>query len=98
MKRQLEPSTARTEQADPNPHLAGQPVYLLTAEAADLLRFNTPHLFHKWALRNRVPVLRRGRTLLYERRVLEALLRQKRHGARTVTAQPSRLTGDPCSR
>ena len=61
-------------------HALGDPEspYLLTHEAARLLRFTSPHLFHKWAKRNRVPVLRRGRTLLYERRVLEAFLSQKR--------------------
>ncbi len=51
--------------------------YLLTEEAATFLRFSTPHLFYKWARRNRVPVLRRGRTLLYRRSVLDAFLQQK---------------------
>ena len=52
--------------------------YLRTDEAARFLRFDGPRaraLFRKWALRHRVPVCRRGRTLLYERRVLEAFLK-----------------------
>lgn len=52
--------------------------YLLTDEAARYLRFNSPALFRKWAQRNRVPVQRRGRTLLYDRAVLDAFLMGKR--------------------
>lgn len=68
--------------------------YLLTHEAAVYLRFNTANLFRKWAVRNRIPAKRRGRTLLYDRRVLEASIavrgrqseaRARRH-AQTVAA------------
>lgn len=60
--------------------------YFLTDEAARFLRFRDARLFREWAKRNRVPVLHRGRTLLYRRSVLESFLQQKpsRH-ARTVT-------------
>ncbi len=49
--------------------------YLLTHEASRYLRFTSARLFYKWAIRQRVPVLRRGRTLLYDRRVLDAFIR-----------------------
>jgi hypothetical protein len=61
--------------------------YLLTDEASRFLRFKDARLFREWAKRNRVPVLHRGRTLLYRRSVLELFLQLKpsRHAA-TVTA------------
>jgi hypothetical protein len=66
--------------------------YLLTEEAARFLRFNTPHLFHKWAVRHRVPVLRRGRTLLYEKRVLVAFMEGRPWTTRRLTvASANRL-------
>jgi len=61
--------------------------YLLTDEAARYLRFDRApngqtrepsemmNLFRKWAARWRVPVARRGRTLLYDRRVLDAFVK-----------------------
>ena len=75
---------------------------LLSIEAARFLGFDRKHsgevrtpretmrLFREWAKRVRVPVLHRGRTLLYERRVLLAFLKgdnwtRNRH-AQTVTA------------
>jgi hypothetical protein len=51
--------------------------FLLTHEAARYLRFADARLFREWALRNRVPVLRRGRTLLFEKSVLRAFIDQK---------------------
>lgn len=56
--------------------------YLLTDEAARLLRFKEARLFREWAKRQRIPTLHRGRTLLYDRRVLDAFLKLKpsRHG------------------
>lgn len=53
-------------------------VYLTLEEAADLARFDTCQkpvvAFRKWAMRAGLPVCRRGRVLLVERRVLEAFL------------------------
>jgi hypothetical protein len=51
--------------------------YLLSEEAAAFLRFKDARLFREWAKRNRVPVLHRGRTLLYRRSVLESFLQLK---------------------
>ena len=66
----------------PQPELPdglGDPLspYFLTSEAAVYLRFKTARLFREWAIRNRVPVLHRGRTLLYDRRVLDAFVQQR---------------------
>jgi hypothetical protein len=67
--------------------------YLLSDEAARFLRFNTRALFVKWAKRNRVPVCRRGRTLLYKRAVLEAFIEGKTWTNRhALTATARRLT------
>lgn len=94
MNRALKASATLPEKTDRDLNVSGQPEYLLTAEAATLLRFNTPHLFHKWAQRNRVPVLHRGRTLLYERRVLVAFLEgrgwTKRHAAHSTAPSGAR--------
>lgn len=51
--------------------------YLLTDEAARFLRFSNTRLFREWANRHHVPVQRRGRTLLYDRRVLIAFIEQR---------------------
>jgi hypothetical protein len=82
VKRQLEPLPDLSQSAL---GVAESP-YLLTDEAARFLRFKDARLFREWAKRNRVPVLHRGRTLLYRRSVLESFLHLKpsRH-ARTVT-------------
>ena len=97
MKRALELPAPQPEQADRHGDLVeqlGDPLspYLLTDEAARYLRFASAHLFRKWATRNRVPVQRRGRTLLYERRVLDAFLNLKpwtlRHSDTVATVRP----------
>jgi hypothetical protein len=80
MKRRLQPSTTPAQEPNGHADVSREPQYLLRDEAADFLRFKGPrrgHLFYKWAQRNRVPVLHRGRTLLYERRVLVAFLEQR---------------------
>lgn len=86
--RSFEAGAAGTEQRQ----RASDSPYLLTEEAAELLRFNTPALFYKWAKRNRIPVLRRGRTLLYDRRVLNAFLKLKpKHASKSA---PLSLVGE----
>lgn len=94
MKRLRQSVTTCPEQPQGNAHVAGEcgdpaSPYLLTDEAARFLRFPSAHLFRKWAGRNRVPVQRRGRTLLYERRVLVAFLNGEawtvRHSAQSVS-------------
>ena len=106
MKRGQQARPALAQEADRRLDIAdqiGDPLspYLTTDEAARYLRFATAPLFYKWAIRHRVPVQRRGRTLLYDRRVLEAFLRQdswtKRHVA-TVTPGAFRKEGDAWSR
>jgi hypothetical protein len=58
-----------------------EPEYLTLDEGATLLRFdvtspaNPRKAFGKWLRRHAVPVLRRGRVLLVERRVLVAMLK-----------------------
>lgn len=87
MKRQFKAAAPVAEQTDRSLHLPGESPYLLTAEAARFLKFDlrgdgterpiakAMHLFREWAVRNHIPELRRGRTLLYDRRVLAASLR-----------------------
>ena len=97
MKHRFQAAASATEQADRDLNLAeqiGDPLspYLLTDEAARYLRFASAHLFRKWATRCRVPVQRRGRTLLYDRRVLDAFLNLKpwtlRHSDTVATVRP----------
>ena len=92
--------------------LSNQPELLPSDEAAIFLRFDrkpngqtrtpreTARLFREWAHRNRVPVLYRGRTLLYERRVLVAFLERrdwtKKHAdtvARSSGGRKSKIIG-----
>lgn len=80
--RALQAAATLPQQPEGDPHVPdqlGDPLspYFLADEAARFLRFNTTNLFRKWATRHLVPQLRRGRTVLYERRVLEAFLRGK---------------------
>jgi hypothetical protein len=54
--------------------------FLTLAEGARFVRFDASSklpskAFRKWLRRHSVPVLRRGRVLLVERRILEAILR-----------------------
>lgn len=48
--------------------------FLTAAEAADFVRSPTIAAFRKWTYRACVPKSRRGRTVLYRRRELEAAL------------------------
>jgi hypothetical protein len=81
-QRALEPAAAQPEQAPGRRDIAAQlPELLKTVEASDLLRFDGPRAvkdFFKWADRNAVPRLHRGRSVLWEKRVLLDFL----HGAR----------------
>jgi excisionase family DNA binding protein len=52
-----------------------EPRYLTTAEAATYLRFASPKAFRQFLSRHEVPVLRRGRLLLFDRMDLDAWLR-----------------------
>lgn len=61
--------------------MTAQPEYLTLDEGARLLRFDQTapksvvRAFRQWLRRNGVPVLKRGRTLLIDRRVLDAYVR-----------------------
>jgi hypothetical protein len=63
-------------------HVEHQPHYLTTGEGARLARFDltAPHnprmAFRKWLRRWNIPVLRRGRVLLVDRRLVLAALQQ----------------------
>jgi len=48
--------------------------YFRSDEAAEYLRFPNLKAFQEWSRRHRIPCCRRGRVLLYERRVLDALV------------------------
>lgn len=52
----------------------GKSPYLTTDEAAEYLRQPTRDAFRKWAQRHGVTLLRRGRTLLVDRRELDRVL------------------------
>jgi len=52
--------------------------YLRSDEAARYLRFGSAKLFREWVIREHVPTRRRGRTLLFDRRVLEAYVGKSR--------------------
>lgn len=102
MKRRLQPAATLPQQPDRDfdgMDVIGDPAspYLRTDEAARFLRFANANLFREWAARNRVPGLRRGRALLYDRRVLAAFLEQrnwtKRH-ADTVKPNLSVVKGN----
>jgi hypothetical protein len=75
------PRAFRTPASEP---LHDGPQYLTTEEGARLLRFDATApasavvSFRQWLRREGVPVLRRGRVLLVERRELEAALRRDR--------------------
>lgn len=71
------------------------PDLLLTEEAAALLRFDGPNAvanFFKWAYRHGVPRLHRGRTVLWEKRVLLDFLHGKKwtreRGDEAATMRP----------
>jgi hypothetical protein len=49
--------------------------FLTVAEAADFVRSPTVAAFRQWAYRACLPKSRRGRTVLYRRRELEAAVR-----------------------
>lgn len=78
----LQPSRPATEQAQGGAHVVDQPEYLLVSEVVTLLRFDktapsAPYIAcWQFLKRHAVPMKRRGRTLLIERRVLEATLRE----------------------
>lgn len=82
MKRHLQAVAPSAEKPFRDEHVAdSSPQFLLTDEAAALLRFEGKHatkLFVKWANRWNVPRLHRGRTLLWQRRILLDFLAQKR--------------------
>jgi hypothetical protein len=67
--------------------------YLTVAEAARFCRFDTcaepREAFRKWARRQGLPMVRRGRMLLVDRRLLEAILHpgsgRVRHAGKCVT-------------
>ncbi len=61
--------------------------YLTVPEAADYLRFPTPHAFRAWARRHGLPSCRRGgRTLLFLRRDLDEAVGNRRHATQSRTA------------
>jgi len=68
------------------------PEYLTLEEGAHLLRFdqtapsNPTKCFLRWLRRNVVPVAKRGKTVLVERRVLEGYLRGDAWTARRRSA------------
>ena len=86
MKRRLQASSPPAQQPHGHADVSDQPVHFLSHEAARFLRFDrksngqtrtprdTMRLFREWAKRHHVPTRHRGRTLLYERRVLVAFL------------------------
>jgi hypothetical protein len=74
----VQPLTAR--HADPTQIGIPDSPFLTVAEAARLCRFDATAqdpeaAFRKWAWRNAVPARRRGRVLLFDRRVIETFLR-----------------------
>jgi hypothetical protein len=89
VKRAIESSSAPAQQPERSAYVAREPAqalgipespYLTLDEGARFCRFDataqSPVIaFRKWLHRNSVPVRRRGRVLLVERRVLEAVLR-----------------------
>lgn len=80
LERALQVSAAPAQQASRDLYVPDQPEYLTLAEGARLLRFDATAAspvpaFRKWLRREAVPVRRRGRVLLVERRELEAALR-----------------------
>lgn len=54
--------------------IPGSP-WLTTEEAARYLRFPSVRAFYAWLDRNNIPKSRRGRVLLFERRILDAYIR-----------------------
>jgi hypothetical protein len=52
--------------------------YLTPEEAARYLRFQHTRAFNDWVSRNGVPRVKRGRTALFERKILEAFIRDAR--------------------
>lgn len=90
MKRQrrFEPLPSPTQQTQGHAHVVGAALefgiadspYLTLDEGARFCRFdatavNPAVAFRKWLHRQAVPIVRRGRVLLVERRVLDAVLR-----------------------
>lgn len=93
-KRTLQASSPHTEQPYGDPDSP----YLLSHEAAQFLRFNTPALFVKWAKRNRIPVAHRGRTLLYRKSVLIGFVEQRRRHGATISPFHALEQGETWSR
>lgn len=78
---QLKASRPAAQQAQGDSDVVHLPEYLLLDEVARICRFDVTAPSRpsaaawEWLRREAVPVLRRGRTLLVERRVLDAVLR-----------------------
>jgi hypothetical protein len=70
----------KTRQADPAQIGIPDSPFLTVAEAARYCRFDATSehpeaAFRQWAARQAVPARRRGRVLLFDRRVIETFLR-----------------------
>jgi hypothetical protein len=52
-----------------------EPEWLTAKRAAEHLCFESVAAFYQWVRRNPVPVGRRGRTLLFDKHVLDAFVR-----------------------
>lgn len=81
MKRPSQSLPSSLEQPQGHAHVPGEtPDLLLTHEAAAFVRFDGPHAvknFFAWADRWGVPRLKRGRTCLWQKRVLIDFLERK---------------------
>jgi prophage antirepressor-like protein len=75
VKRTFQSGAASIQERVSSQDRVSQSPYLSSAEAADLLRFASVKQFHRWLCSNRLPKLRCGGRVLFERRVIDAYLR-----------------------
>jgi hypothetical protein len=75
MKRTFQSSASSIQERVSSEDRVSQSPYLSSAEAAHLLRFSSVKAFHRWLCSNRLPKLRCGGRVLFERRVIDAYLR-----------------------
>jgi hypothetical protein len=75
MKRTFQSSASSIQERVSSEDRVSQSPYLSSTEAAELLRFPSLKAFHRWLVSHRLPKLRCGGRLLFERRVLDAYLR-----------------------
>lgn len=95
MKRELESDPATSQQSDGDTNISSQlgdpsSPYLTSIEAAQYLRFPSIRAFYRWMETHTVPTCRRGRVLLFDRRVLDDFVAGKdwtRRGAPKHTAK-----------